>query len=85
MAKAGLKLKYYYDTLLYIAAEVGLEKTFYQVSETDGVVVVCVVIYEPDISCPIEFPFDVMLSTIDGSAGKISEKSHLGLKVWYAE
>ena len=85
MAKAGLKLKYYYDTLLYIAAEVGLEKTFYQVSETDGVVVVCVVIYEPDISCPIEFPFDVMLSTIDGNAGKISEKSHLGLKVWYAE
>ena len=51
---------------------VGLEETFYQVSEGDGVVVVCVVVYEPNISCPIEFPFDVMLSTIDGSAGKIT-------------
>ena len=51
-------------------AVVGLEETFYQVSETDGVVEVCVVIYEPDIVCPIEFPFDVSLSTFDESAGK---------------
>ena len=52
----------------------GLEETFYKVSETDGVVVVCVVVYEPDISCPIEFPFDVRLFTTDGSAGKMNPK-----------
>ena len=46
----------------------GLEETFYQVSETDGVVVACVVVYEPDIDCPIEFPFNVTLSTENGSA-----------------
>ena len=51
-------------------AVVGLEETFYQISETDGVVVVCVVIYEPDIICLIEFPFDVSLSTTVGFAGK---------------
>ena len=51
-------------------AVVGLEETFYEVSETDGVVVVCVVIYEPDIICPIEFSFHVSLSTTVGSAGK---------------
>ena len=50
----------------------GLEETFYQVSETDGVVVVCVVVYEPNISCPIKFPFDVNLFTTDGSAGKMT-------------
>ena len=52
-------------------AVVGLEETFYRVSETDGVVEVCVVVYEPNISCPIEFPFDIMLSTTEGSAGKV--------------
>ena len=48
----------------------GLEKTFYQVSEDVGVVEVCAIVYSPTIVCPIEFPFDVSLSTRDGSAGK---------------
>ena len=50
----------------------GLEEIFYQVSEDDGVVVVCVVVYEPAINCPIKFPFDVSLFTTDGSAGKMT-------------
>ena len=29
----------------------------------------CAVVYEPNIVCPIEFPFDVRLSTADGAAG----------------
>ena len=29
----------------------------------------CVVVYEPNINCPIEFPFNVSLSTADGTAG----------------
>ena len=47
----------------------GLERTFYNVSEGVGVVELCVVVYEPDIICPIEFPFNVRLSTADGTAG----------------
>ena len=50
-------------------ARVGLERTFYSVSEVVGVVELCVVVYEPDINCPIEFPFNISLSTADGTAG----------------
>ena len=51
---------------------VGLERTFYQVSEDVGVVEVCAIVYSPVINCPIIFPFDVILRTLDGSAGKKS-------------
>ena len=49
----------------------GLERTFYQVSEGDGVVEVCAIVYEPNgnLVCPITFPFEVSLSTGDDSAG----------------
>ena len=49
----------------------GLEKTFYQVSEDVGVVEVCAIVYEPNrnLACPISFPFNVSLSTGDDSAG----------------
>ena len=49
----------------------GLEKTFYQVSEDVGVVEVCAIVYSPNANrtCPISFPFDVSLSTRDDSAG----------------
>ena len=52
-------------------ATVGLEKTFYRVSEDVGVVEVCAIVYEPNgnLACPISFPFDVSLSTEDDSAG----------------
>ena len=55
-------------------AVVGLENTFYQVSEDVGVVEVCAVVYSPVIECPIQFSFEVRLSTMDGSAGKQSVK-----------
>ena len=48
----------------------GLERTFYSVSEDVGVVEVCGIVYSPTIDCPIEFPFNVSLLTTDGSAGK---------------
>ena len=48
----------------------GLEWTLYPVSEDAGVVEVCAIVYSPIIECPIEFPFDVRLSTMDGSAGE---------------
>ena len=52
-------------------AVVGLERTFYQIMEGVGVVEVCAIVYQPDggITCPIAFPFDVSLSTFDGTAG----------------
>ena len=53
-------------------ARVGLERTFYNVSEGVGVVELCAVVYEPNITCPIEFPFNISLSTADGTAGMIS-------------
>ena len=52
-------------------AVVGLERTFYEVMEEVGVVEVCVIVYQPDggITCPIAIPFNVSLSTLDGTAG----------------
>ena len=50
-------------------ARVGLERTLYNVSEGVGVVELCAVVYEPNITCPIQFPFEVRLSTADGTAG----------------
>ena len=55
-------------------AVVGLERTFYQVSENVGVVEVCAVVYSPVIECPIQFSFNLQLTTSDGSAGKESIK-----------
>ena len=63
----GLKMAFLYTLLA--AAVVGLERT-YQVSEDVGVVEVCAIVYSPEIACPIAFPFDVRLRTLDGSAGK---------------
>ena len=50
-------------------AVVGLERTFYNVSEDVGLVEVCAIVYSPTIDCPINFPFDVSLSTSDNTAG----------------
>ena len=54
-------------------AVVGLERTLYQVSEDVGVVEVCAIVYRPDGNspCPIDFAFDVSLSTNDNSAGEL--------------
>ena len=53
-------------------AVVGLETTLYRVSEGEGVEV-CATVNEPNgnINCPITFPFEVNISTRDGSAGII--------------
>ena len=51
-------------------AVVGLERTFYQVSEDVGVVEVCAIVYSPMVVCPIEFLFGVNLIIVNGMAGK---------------
>ena len=47
----------------------GLEPTFYQVSEDVGVVEVCAVVYSPTVGCPIEFLFEIRISTSDNTSG----------------
>ena len=53
-------------------AVVGLEETFYRVSEGVGFVEVCAIVYSPNgnLECPIDFAFGVHFSASDGSAGK---------------
>ena len=48
---------------------VGLERTVYQTAEGVGVVEVCAIVYSPHQECPIPFPFNVSLSTVDHIAG----------------
>ena len=50
----------------------GLELTFYKVSELVGVVEVCTIVFMPAVAvCPIQFPFNVMFSTTDNTAGNV--------------
>ena len=52
-------------------AVVGLERTIFTVQEDVGVVELCAIVYEPSgIDCPIDFAFDVRLSTWDDTAGE---------------
>ena len=55
---------------------VGLEKTSYSVAEDDpqGVVEVCVMVYRANNNnCPIPFPFDVRISTVEDSEGIVRQ------------
>ena len=56
----------------YTAAVVGLERTFYQLSEDTGVVEVCAIVTNPTIDCPIDFPFNISFSKTDTTAGNTS-------------
>ena len=53
---------------MYPGAVVGLEQTFFRMSEGVGVVELCVNVSFPVVECPIKFPFEVNLSTRDGTA-----------------
>ena len=46
-----------------------LEQIFYAVREHVGLVELCVNVFSPNIDCPITFPFQVVFSTRDGTAG----------------
>lgn len=66
----SLQVAYTQAYLPHAVAVVGLESTLYTMTEDAGLVEVCAVMYSPNITCPIEFPFNVYLSTTDGTAGK---------------
>ena len=53
----------------YLVARVGFEEMFYEVNETTGIVEICVVVYEPDIDCPIQMEFTVSIETRAETAG----------------
>ena len=56
-----------------MAARVGLEKTYYEVSEeVDDVVEVCAVVSSPNTACPIAFSFEVVISSNDYTAGIVT-------------
>ena len=50
-------------------AMVGFESSQYSVRENEGVVQVCAVVQHPEVNCVINFPFNILLSVSDGSAG----------------
>ena len=47
----------------------GLERTFYQVSEDVEELELCVSVFSPDVQCPIEFAFNISITTNDNTAG----------------
>ena len=54
----------------FVVAVVGLVKTYYPISEdTIGGIEICVTVNSSSVNCPIEFPFSVNLTAIDGTAG----------------
>ena len=59
----------YHTSYLSTVAVVGLERTIYRVSEDVGVVELCAIVFSPSSPCPISFPFSVILSTDNDSAG----------------
>ena len=56
----------------------GLEQLVFRVMEIVSVVELCAIVTSPDCTCPIAFPFEVILSTDDGTAGKVPIKLTLG-------
>ena len=46
----------------------------YTVSEDEGMLEVCAVVFFPSGSCPIQFPFNITLHTSNGTAGMIIGK-----------
>ena len=57
------------STLFTLVAVVSLERTFYSVSEDVDVVEVCALVSSPRVECPIEFPFEISISSGDNTAG----------------
>ena len=57
-------------------AVIALELEDCDVSEDEGTVNVCVVVVEPNIVCPVEFPFELILKTSPITAGTIFIQYH---------
>ena len=60
------------DILFITGAIIALELEECDVQEEDGEVIVCVVITEPQIPCPVAFPFELVFQTTAGTAGAVT-------------
>ena len=71
------------DTFISLIVDVylGLEFTSYQVDEKFEAVEVCVTLQNINTDCAIGFPFNISLSTVDGSAG-ITQYGSIGMVWW---
>ena len=58
------------EDIIPTVAKVGLDSTFYKVDEDVGTLKVCAAVKKAIDICHIQFPFNISLSTRDGSAGK---------------
>ena len=59
-----------YTFFNYAGAEVGLELTYFTVSESAGSVELCVAVFSPTIQCPIQFPLLIILTVSNRSTGR---------------
>ena len=60
------------ENVLFLVVYVNFEKTIFSVAEdTIGGVEVCVNVSTEDSPVTVEFPFEVNISTIDGTASKM--------------
>ena len=50
-------------------ARVGFEESFYEVDEAVETVEICAALFQPNVTCPIEFNFSVTFETRDETAG----------------
>lgn len=62
--------------LLTTAAIVGFNQSNYTIEEDGGAVEICIVVYQPDGEVPVEFEFEVEVTTGDGTAGSNFFISH---------
>ena len=60
---------YNFDLSKSIDATVGFMSSRITVLEEDGTAHVCVEITRPDIPCPVEYPFNLIITTADETAG----------------
>ena len=58
-----------YTQYFVTEAVVGFERSVIG-GEDQGMVQVCVNIFTPNVSCPVAFPFELIITTSDGTAGK---------------
>ena len=56
--------------LHFTEAVIGLEREVCVVDEDVGEMEVCVVVFRPQLDCPIAFPFDVVFYTTPDTASK---------------
>ena len=67
---------------IYILTEavIGFKRSRVAVQENEGMVQVCVEIFNPDIVCPVVFPIELIITTSDGTAGNTKQYRKVCMK-----